>query len=126
MKEDISIKHPIEHGVIVDMEEMIRVWEHAIKDELKLDPKEHYVLLTEPPANPKHIREEMCKVRGRLGGTRRPPAAGDLSRRDEHVCSALTAGPLRALRRPRRLHVQPGRPIAVRIGPDHGGGDRLG
>jgi len=62
VKEDISIKHPIEHGVIVDMEEMIRVWEHAIKDELKLDPKEHYVLLTEPPANPKHIREEMCKV----------------------------------------------------------------
>jgi len=62
VKEDISLSCPVEHGVITNMEDMIRVWEHTIKDELELDPKEHYVLLTEPPLNPKHVREEMCKV----------------------------------------------------------------
>lgn len=62
VKEDIALKHPVENGVITDMEHMVAMWEYTIKEQLKLDPKENFVLLTEPPLNPKHVREEMCKV----------------------------------------------------------------
>jgi actin, other eukaryote len=62
VKEDVSLSYPVRNGVIEDMDDMVRIWEHTLREELKLDAKEQHVLLAEPPNNPKHVREEMCKV----------------------------------------------------------------
>jgi len=47
----IKLNYPIEHGVVKDWDEMEAMWRY-IFDELKVNPREHRVLLTEPPLNP--------------------------------------------------------------------------
>ena len=50
----IKLSHPIEHGVVKglnDWDDMEKIWSY-IFDELNVNPKEHPVLLTEPPLNP--------------------------------------------------------------------------
>jgi centractin len=47
----IKLHYPMEHGIVQDWEEMEAIWRH-IFDELKVNPREHRVLLTEPPNNP--------------------------------------------------------------------------
>lgn len=51
----IKLKHPIEHGVIQDWDEMEKIWSF-IFEKLDVNPKEHPVLLTEPPHNPVNNR----------------------------------------------------------------------
>ena len=41
----------MEHGVVQNWEDMEAVWRHVF-EELKVNPREHPVLLTEPPNNP--------------------------------------------------------------------------
>jgi actin-related protein len=41
---------------------MEKVWEYCFSNELRVDPFEHRVLLTEAPMNPKGNREEMTKL----------------------------------------------------------------
>lgn len=41
----------MEHGVVKDWDQMEEIWRY-IFDELKVNSKEHPVLLTEPPNNP--------------------------------------------------------------------------
>ena len=43
------VKSPIEHGCITNWDEMERVWYHLFYYELRVEPEEHPVLLTEPP-----------------------------------------------------------------------------
>eukprot|EP01126_Amoeba_proteus_P057650 TRINITY_DN734_c0_g1_i1.p1 TRINITY_DN734_c0_g1~~TRINITY_DN734_c0_g1_i1.p1 ORF type:complete len:388 (-),score=74.84 TRINITY_DN734_c0_g1_i1:88-1251(-) len=57
----LSLKYPIVHGVIVDWEDMVKLWKHTFY-ELSVNPEEHPLLLTEPPLNPKKNREDIAEV----------------------------------------------------------------
>lgn len=47
----IKLSYPIEHGAIKDWTDMEAIYRH-IFEELKVNPKEHPILLTESPLNP--------------------------------------------------------------------------
>ena len=59
----LSLKYPIEHGVITNWSDMEKIWHHTFYNELRISPDEHSVLLTEAPLNPKANREKMAEVR---------------------------------------------------------------
>ena len=58
----LCLQYPIEHGVIVNWDDIEKVWHHAYYNELRIAPEETSALFTEPPLNPKQNREKMCQV----------------------------------------------------------------
>ncbi|OQV16170.1 Alpha-centractin [Hypsibius exemplaris] len=59
----LSLKYPMEHGIVTDWSDMERVWRYVYsKEQLHTDPEEHPVLLTEPPNNPRRNREKMAEI----------------------------------------------------------------
>lgn len=58
----LLIKYPLEHGIVTNWDDMEKIWAHAFNAELRVDPQEHPVLLTEAPLNPKSNRERMTQV----------------------------------------------------------------
>ncbi|KAL3875061.1 hypothetical protein ACJMK2_037999 [Sinanodonta woodiana] len=61
-REILSIKYPIERGIVTDWGDMERIWHHTLYNELKVAPEEHPLMLTEAPLNPKSNREKMIQV----------------------------------------------------------------
>jgi actin beta/gamma 1 len=58
----LSFIYPIEHGIITNWEDMEKIWHYTFYDELRVDPEEHPVLLTEATLNPKADREKMAQI----------------------------------------------------------------
>ncbi|KAL5961738.1 actin [Taenia solium] len=58
----LFLKHPIEHGYVNDWEDMEKLWNQIFFNELRVNPEEHPVLLTDPPLNPKANRERMATI----------------------------------------------------------------
>ncbi len=58
----LKIDCPIERGIIKDWDDMEKVWNHTIYQEMKTTPEEQAVLLTEPPLNPKENREKTTEI----------------------------------------------------------------
>ncbi|EYC14864.1 hypothetical protein Y032_0039g51 [Ancylostoma ceylanicum] len=58
----LTIKYPIEHGIVTNWDDMERVWQHVFANELRVSPSEHAVLLTEAPLNPRANRERMTQI----------------------------------------------------------------
>eukprot|EP00116_Pleurobrachia_bachei_P012998 sb/3473260/ len=56
------MKYPITRGVITNWEEMEEIWYHTFYNELRVDPEDQPVLLTEAPLNSKANREKMTQI----------------------------------------------------------------
>lgn len=58
----LSLKYPIEQGIIANWDDMEKIWYHAFHHELHATPESHSILLTDAPLNSKRNREKMTQI----------------------------------------------------------------
>nr|XP_039274621.1 actin-like [Styela clava] len=52
----------IERGLVTNWDEIEKFWQHCIENELKMDPTQNPIFLTEPPLNPQKDRERQATM----------------------------------------------------------------
>ncbi|KAF7331005.1 Actin 1 [Mycena venus] len=58
----LTLKYPVERGIVTNWDDMEKIWYHTFHNELRVDPDQHTVLLTETPLNPKAHHEKMAHI----------------------------------------------------------------
>ena len=58
----LTLKYPIEHGIITNWDDMEKIWHNCYFNELRVEPTDHPCMLTEAPKNPKVNREKMASI----------------------------------------------------------------
>ncbi|XP_059799796.1 uncharacterized protein LOC132377533 [Hypanus sabinus] len=58
----LSIKYPVEHGIVTCWDDMDKIWRYMYDNDLKIKPNERPALVTEAPLNPLGNRERMCQI----------------------------------------------------------------
>eukprot|EP00268_Persea_americana_P021705 TRINITY_DN21617_c0_g1_i2.p1 TRINITY_DN21617_c0_g1~~TRINITY_DN21617_c0_g1_i2.p1 ORF type:complete len:170 (+),score=22.10 TRINITY_DN21617_c0_g1_i2:106-615(+) len=62
LRNQLDISYPVNNGIVQNWDDMGYVWDHAFYNELKIDPTECKILLTDPPLNPSKNREKMIET----------------------------------------------------------------
>ena len=57
-----TIKWPISNGIVNDWTSMEKFWQKTLLNVLRVEPEEHFFLLTEPPLNPAENRERIGEI----------------------------------------------------------------
>ena len=58
----LHINHPIKHGIVTDWDDMEILLHHTFEKELRVDPTERNVLMSEAVLNPNGNKEKMAQV----------------------------------------------------------------
>ncbi|HUX99954.1 MAG TPA: actin family protein [Candidatus Deferrimicrobium sp.] len=58
----LRLSYPVGHGIVEDWGAMEKIWHYTFYTDLRIDPGDHPILLTEPPLNPRPNREKMCEI----------------------------------------------------------------
>jgi actin-related protein len=58
----LKLSYPLNNGIVENMDDMILIWRHCYFEQLKVDPDQHPVLLTEAALNPRENREKMVEI----------------------------------------------------------------
>ncbi|KAJ8490886.1 hypothetical protein OPV22_012607 [Ensete ventricosum] len=58
----MEVISPIKDGVVVDWDIVDNIWNHAFRERLLIDPKEHPMLLAEPSSNTPQQREKAAEL----------------------------------------------------------------
>ena len=58
----LILRHPVEHGIVEDWDDFEKVLHHTFTNELRVNPEEHNVLITETALNPKVNREKLTQL----------------------------------------------------------------
>eukprot|EP00794_Sanderia_malayensis_P020169 gene20169-22144_t len=58
----LKLSYPLEHGIVEDWDGLEKLWDHVLLQQLRIDPSEHPMMLTEAPLNPKKNRERMLEI----------------------------------------------------------------
>ena len=58
----LVLKNPIKHGAVEDWEDLEKVLDHCFTNELRVPASDQYVMVTEPPLNPKSSRERLTQI----------------------------------------------------------------
>jgi actin-related protein len=48
----LTLRNPVQHGVVTDWDDMEKLWHHTFYNELRVAPEEHPILMTEAPLTP--------------------------------------------------------------------------
>lgn len=58
----MNLKEPVEKGIITDFDSMENIWHYCLYNELKIDPSEHPVLISENPQNPIENKAKSAEI----------------------------------------------------------------
>merc|ERR1719456_1355539 len=58
----LTLSYPVANGIVNDWDDMTKIWEHTYYNELRCEPTERPVHLTEAPKNPTKNREKMVEI----------------------------------------------------------------
>ncbi|XP_021905477.1 actin-related protein 4 [Carica papaya] len=61
-RDHMEVLSPIKDGVVVDWDIVDSIWDHAFRECLLIDPKEHPMLLAEPSSNTQQQRERTAEL----------------------------------------------------------------
>ena len=105
-----QLSYPIRQGCVDNWNNMEKLWQRCFYDFLRVEPEQHFVLLTEPPLNPPENREytaevmfETFNVPGMYIAVRVDYGAAARARRRARLAAAFVTRPcLSRAARPRR------------------------
>ena len=58
----LNLNYPIKQGNIIDWREMENIWEYTFTNELRVDPSEHYIIISDSPMNTKVNKEKLALI----------------------------------------------------------------
>jgi actin len=61
-RSELELKRPVERGMVINWDDMEKVWHHTLYNELHVAPEEHPVMLSESPMNPRANREKTGEI----------------------------------------------------------------